>query len=204
MRCGLQRQTPLKHLLPSGKNPLMSFFARAGAQVKSLASDRQADRGVPVGRFGFSRDRSSAPAATRVSREVIEAATGCRGSAPTVSLRDGQGAAVAPMATSAAGVDHFLPADRRVALTWPKARKPLHAQPTMRPKAARRAAARTVAVVGCAQHTRPHLRLLDLALSGAQDMNACYAKRRAGAALACKHAMAHCSHASAVTARRFA
>ena len=97
-----------------------------------------------------------------------------------------------------------LPADRRVALTWPKARKPLHAQPAMQPTAARRAAARTSAVGGCAQHTRPHRPLVDLAFPGAQDMNACYAKRRAGAALACKPALARCSHASAVTARRFA
>lgn len=59
------------------------------------------------------------------------------------------------------------------------------------PKRARRVAARTgTAVGGCAQHTRPRGPLVDLALAlpGAQDMNACYAKRRAGAALACEHA----------------
>lgn len=43
-------------------------------------------------------------------------------------------------------------------------------------------------VGGCAQHTRPREPLLDLALPRAQDMDACYAKRRAGAALACEHA----------------
>ena len=198
-------QNALARVRRSPKNPLMPFFTRAGTQVKSPGSGSASSSSCPGWPVRLQPGSIVGSGRHHVSRERGRSDDGVSGRSPDGdAVRATQSAAIAPRATAPAGVDHFLPADRRVALTWPKARKSLHAQPTMRPKAARRAAARTGAVGGCAQHTRPRRPLFDPALPGAQDMNACYAKRRAGAALACKHALAHCSHASAVTDRRFA
>jgi hypothetical protein len=91
---------------------------------------------------------------------------------------------------------------------WPGCgrRGELHPRATRRlaDAGATRSGAHKPTCAGCAQHTRPHPPLFDLDLPGAQDMNACYAKRRAGAVLACGCVTAHRSIASTVTARRFA
>lgn len=199
------------HLPPFSPKPLKRLSAPSVAASRTLPT-RCPHPGPTPGMQGASPLSGAAAQQVWTTRGQLPAsgrprqATGCRGAAPTVTLFFALSPKLAFVTGRSADRRRTLPpADQRVATHRPKPREPAHAQPRGPGRSGRDAQRRAQHAVGvCAQHTRPREPLLDLALPGAQDMNACYAKRRAGAALACEHVMAHGSIASAVTARRFA